>query len=1672
MRLLYLLSFLSALPSLSQGQALPYSTLNSLYAQDFNSLPLANPGLFTGKGPFQLDLPPIAASSLQGWQMYQRSGTQANLQFGTSTGSATGSGIYSYGPNNQPNRSLGSLASGTGIYGFGLLLTNETGQIINQISLSFTAMQWRKGGSGNRNQWTFGFRTGSFQSIKTDSLLKPLPALDLLSIHHTQGASTLNGHVAANQQFLQATIQDLIWLPGQQLILRWDDADETGSDDAMSIDDFSFSGQQVLGPPVIQYPQIDQLLSTSARLTTFINEQLSPAFIHFEVDESPLFTHPNIYFPKGNESLPAGSGLTKVDLHITDLQPATNYYFRTKAWNDIDTSYSMVTAFTTPEALPSISLTMPPNNRTTLSAIIQITDRFQSVTEKGLVYSTQPIPGNNDQLIISSNQLITDTFQLDQLSPGTHYYLRAYAINQGGTAWSEQHEFITPSFIQSFTPLQASPSNQDTIRYQIITAHPARLTLANLSLQTTGMGNFTLLDLNSIAPNRFVLSILCKEANGSITPVIDNLTHQLPILFETPVTGPTTMVDQHSPSIRSISLPSGSFISGDTCIILLHHAPDSSHWQFQQLQINHTPLYFKEKYNDSTIAIYLHIKENTPAIYPNDSIHLSISITDPAGNKNSPTTYLFTQHQLQIDTDKPKILQVQLPEPGTYNSVEKLTFTLFMSERIRLDTTAGAPMFPITIGTRIRHALLIASNDSSLSFQYRIQPDELDTDGIRIHPNISLNQSKITDIAGNELINTLPHHGTIASITVDAVAPFVQQVLTPPGRTYGINEQLIFTVSFSKPVFIKGPPPFISINMPDQNRIATLVSGNGSNQLLFVYTVGKNDLIKQGFSVQPMIHTNGATIEDSSGNPALLSLRNIAALSNIRIDGQSPLFTQDRSRFFTCSNTSKIALQSILDITDIEVGEQIQWSLSVAPLHGSLQGLPFSKRLTSSNHRPNDLVYTPHHSFTGLDSFAVIVSDGVNQTSSWFYAIIEAPIKNNRIGNDTIICAGISQIPLKGTKPESTASHLRYHWQASPTESFSQFTTIHSGSNQTDVVSPPLLNNHFFRRIIQSDGCSDTSNLVRVSVRTAGIWIGPRMGNWHNPANWCGALIPDKQTDVLIQHDSVVANGSITCKSIQVNKDAQLFITGSLHSFGQLIGHQNMHAQQATIITDGPAPISLHPSVFHQQKINNLIIGNDTRLEKDSLFISGHALIKRGTLQTNDLLVLQNGAVIGSNAYNTKWEGMARSSYTMGLRLPSIAFHPFKETLQQNTTTAKTSYSYEGVALQGYSYFQWRNDSLLWKPGMAAPLTWPSQSTMVTDHIINPEKKYPTLSTGFRKIYDIMGTPFHGAAELNVEPITDTCFYLTGNPYLSPINLQTSEKTDNIGHYYWRWIDTIGEHGIFLPTPFTATGIISPYEAFIIKLNGQPPYHLNLFEESKVIAPQQESVSRIDHQYQISIGLFKNDRLLDIFQLLNSDTARHGYDAMDADKLLNPGSNIYSIGAQARKFAIDHRPFSQSLHLPLGIWVKDTGTYDIRVLHADLPSGYQLELADQVNQNYIKLKKDSSLLIKAGWDTSLDLHGRWYIRTPLPPPRPVHPISVRLWPNPASTQLSIQFEAWDAGPVMVVIRDQQGRTVKIRKLEHAQKETLLFSIADLRPGQYLAEIRCGQQYTGQLFFKL
>lgn len=204
--------------------------------------------LGTNGGPWTNNL------TLPGWYASRGSSDATNYLAG-SGGSITG-GLYSFGVNGVnpvSDRALGSLASGsTATISYGVRFLNNTPVTVSNITISYVGEQWRSGSTNTPQALVFSWRVSDtpITNFWAAGNWSNFPALNFVSPNLSGASSALDGNAPGNRQvFANVLLTGVSVAPGQELALRWQDADDPGTDNALAIDDLVVSFGEVTPPP-------------------------------------------------------------------------------------------------------------------------------------------------------------------------------------------------------------------------------------------------------------------------------------------------------------------------------------------------------------------------------------------------------------------------------------------------------------------------------------------------------------------------------------------------------------------------------------------------------------------------------------------------------------------------------------------------------------------------------------------------------------------------------------------------------------------------------------------------------------------------------------------------------------------------------------------------------------------------------------------------------------------------------------------------------------------------------------------------------------------------------------------------------------------------------------------------------------------------------------------------------------------------------------------------------------------------------------------------------------------------------------------------------------------------------------------------------------------------------
>lgn len=185
-----------------------------------------------------------------------------------------------------------------------------------------------------------------------------------------------------------------------------------------------------------------------------------------------------------------GQGNGTFTCNMSNLEPDNVYYVRAYATNNRGTAYGEQKQFTTNSGLPTVTINTVTNitaTSATCGGSISDNGGF-AVTDKGLVWSTSQYPTLNDNHISLGSGNAPFTGSMNNLSDGITYYVRAYATNSNGTAYSEQLSFTInldylalPTFQYGGHTYKIAPTANNTMSWSDANVYCTGLTLYGYS---------------------------------------------------------------------------------------------------------------------------------------------------------------------------------------------------------------------------------------------------------------------------------------------------------------------------------------------------------------------------------------------------------------------------------------------------------------------------------------------------------------------------------------------------------------------------------------------------------------------------------------------------------------------------------------------------------------------------------------------------------------------------------------------------------------------------------------------------------------------------------------------------------------------------------------------------------------------------------------------------------------------------------------------------------------------------------------------------------------------------------------------------------------------------------------------------------------------------------------
>ncbi len=614
------------------------------------------------------------------------------------------------------------------------------------------------------------------------------------------------------------------------------------------------------------------------------------------------------------------------------------------------------------------TVTQQPNNSVELNGTVEdlgftLTTGFEFGTDSTSLTNFIAATTGGSITAGAGSTPISVTLSSPLVVTNTKYFYRALAVDRTDTTKGAILNFtiVLPTSIVSIKKSIPTDSmtNAGAVTFKIkFTDSIGGLTKDNFSITKTGISGDSIISVIG-SDSIWNVQVYTGTGSGSIGLSCINgvgLTHK--IISTLPYAGETYTIDKTAPTLTSVNIKSNNKINykakvGD--IVTLSFTA-SEKINNPTVSIGGNSVTPSNVSGNDWAATYIIQSSDLEA-----AIAFNISFTDLVGNSGTSVSATSDNSAVLIDKTIPTISTVTISSNNSMVSKAKVGDNIVLlftsSETITTPT--------VTIGGTAVTATNVSGNNWSATYTI------LSTIPESIVPfNVSFEDS-----VGNK--------GTVVSATsdnsvvlIDKTAPTVKSISrkNPLSQTTNLTT-LVYRVVFSEAVKNVALPAFVLTT----TGVTTGVISSVSKIAVDTFDVTVTNVTAGGtIRLDLTAASNGIT--DSVGNTSTIGFTGGQTYStNI-----PPVFVvlPSAASFAICQNSAAYNINSLLTVSDPDNAQTLTWTVSAAPVNGTLTGFNAATALSnSSNVVPTGLNYTPNSGFSGNDVFTVQVSDGYASTT-------------------------------------------------------------------------------------------------------------------------------------------------------------------------------------------------------------------------------------------------------------------------------------------------------------------------------------------------------------------------------------------------------------------------------------------------------------------------------------------------------------------------------------------------------------------------------------------------------------------------------------------------------------------------------------------------------------------
>jgi uncharacterized protein YjdB len=275
-------------------------------------------------------------------------------------------------------------------------------------------------------------------------------------------------------------------------------------------------------------------------------------------------------------------------------------------------------------------------------------------------------------------------------------------------------------------------------------------------------------------------------------------------------------------------------------------------------------------------------------------------------------------------------------------------------------------------------------------------------------------------------VSAAPLHGTLIGFSASMLS--TGGTLTPAGLTYtpaaGYSGTDAFTIKISDGMATATTVVNVTINpLPSAGTIMgpTSVAAGATIALADAVTGGTWSSSNTAIAT---VNTTGVVTGVAGGSATITyavsnSCGTVRAFAAVTVTApatnHAPYFTGGTAEsMVVCQNAPATSVSSLMTINDADAGQTETWTVSAAPLHGTLSGFSASMLSTGGTLTPAGVTYTPAAGYSGTDAFTIKVSDGVVTATTVVNVAINTAPSAGVISGPTTVVAGSTIILTDG----------------------------------------------------------------------------------------------------------------------------------------------------------------------------------------------------------------------------------------------------------------------------------------------------------------------------------------------------------------------------------------------------------------------------------------------------------------------------------------------------------------------------------------------------------------------------------------------------------------------------------------------------------------------------------